>query len=167
MIIEWQKLITLNFNSFQYSYKSLMKIKYKEVETINEFIDAIRIRIDVFIKEQKCEPGWEPDEDDKNSRHFITISNKKIVSTARVRQTANEEYKIERMATKKEYRNKGISKGMVNFIVNNLDKNKPKKIWMQSQVQAQKFYEKCGFSAISKPYDLYGIQHIDMVLKKK
>ena len=33
-----------------------MDIKYKEVETINEFIDAIRIRIDIFIKEQKCKP---------------------------------------------------------------------------------------------------------------
>lgn len=72
-----------------------MNIKYKEVETINEFIDAIRIRIDVFIKEQKCKPGWEPDEDDKNAKHFIAIANNEIVSTARVRETANKEYKIE------------------------------------------------------------------------
>ena len=42
----------------------------------------------------------------------------------------------------------------------------PKKIWMQSQVQAQGFYEKCGFMAAFKPYDLYGIKHIDRVYKK-
>ena len=41
-----------------------------------------------------------------------------------------------------------------------------KRIWMQSQVQAQKFYEKCGFKAISKPYDLHGIKHIDMEYKE-
>ena len=70
------------------------------------------------------------------------------------------------MATKKEYRNKGISKGLVDFIINYLNKLKPQKIWMQSQVQAQKFYEKCGFKAISKPYDLYGIPHIDMEIKR-
>jgi len=34
-----------------------MKIMYKKVETINEFIDAIRIRVDVFILEQKCPPA--------------------------------------------------------------------------------------------------------------
>ena len=45
-----------------------MDIEYKEVQTINEFIDAIRIRIDVFIKEQKCEQSYEPDEDDKNTK---------------------------------------------------------------------------------------------------
>ena len=143
-----------------------MDIKYKEVKTINKFIDAIRIRVDVFIKEQKCEPGWEPDKHDKNSKHFIAITKNQVVSTARVRETADKEYKIERMATIKEYRNKGISKGLVGFIVKYLDKFKPKKIWMQSQVQAQKFYEKCGFYPISKPYDLYGIPHVDMLLKK-
>ena len=47
-----------------------MQITYKEIETINEFIDAIRIRVDVFIKEQGFEPGWEPDEDDKVSKHL-------------------------------------------------------------------------------------------------
>ena len=41
-----------------------------------------------------------------------------------------------------------------------------KKIWMQSQVQAQGFYEKCGFKAVSKSYDLYGIEHIDMEYEK-
>lgn len=78
-----------------------MTIKYKEVETINEFIDAIRLRIDVFIKEQGFQPGWEPDEDDKISRHFIAMVDDKIVATARFRETAKGEIKIERMVTKK------------------------------------------------------------------
>ena len=139
-----------------------MDVIYKEVKTINEFIDAIRIRVDVFIKEQKCEPGWEPDEDDKVSRHFIAIVDDKIVSTARVREPAKREFKIERMATIKEYRGKHISIGLLNYMINKITKLKPKRIWIQSQVRSQKFYEKYGFKAISKPYDLYGIPHIDM-----
>ncbi|MBI2655244.1 GNAT family N-acetyltransferase [Candidatus Woesearchaeota archaeon] len=141
------------------------KIKYKEVEKIEEFIDAIRIRVDVFIKEQKCEPGWEPDEKDKKSMHFIAITGNKIVATARARETRKNEYKIERMATKKEYRKKGIGKGLVECIIKNISKQKPKRIWMQSQVRAQRFYETCGFKTISKPYNLYGIKHIDMELE--
>lgn len=139
-----------------------MDNKYKEVETINEFIDAIRIRADVFIIEQNSKPGWEPDELDKNSRHFIAIVDNKIVSTARVRETSKKEFKIERMATIREHRGKEISKGLVEFIIQKLKKENPKRIWMQSQVQAQKFYEKCGFKTISNPYDLYNIPHIDM-----
>src|SRR3989338_6452019 len=105
------------------------RIKYKEIENGEEFIDAIIIRVDVFIKEQKCEPGWEPDEDDKGATHFIAISGKKIVATARVRLTGNKEHKIERMATKKEYRKKGIGKGLVEYIIKNISKQKPKRIW--------------------------------------
>ena len=143
-----------------------MSIDYKEIETISEFIDAIRIRVDVFIKEQKCEPGWEPDEEDKNSKQYIAIVDGKIVSTARMRETGDNEIKIERMATIKEFRNKGITKGLVEFIVDSVKDLNPKKIWMQGQVQAQKFYGKCGFEAVSKDYVLYGIPHIDMVYKK-
>ena len=139
--------------------------KCKEVEKIDEFIDAIRIRVDVFIKEQKCKPGWEPDQDDKKSKHFIAITGGNIVATARVRETGSREYKIERMATKKEHRKKGIGKGLVDYIINQIKKQNPKRIWMQSQVRSRKFYEKCQFKAVSKPYDLYGIQHIDMEFK--
>lgn len=139
-----------------------MNIKYKEVKTIPEFIDAIRLRVDVFIKEQDSKPGWEPDELDKNAKHYIAIVNNKAVSTARVRETSKGIFKIERMVTKKTYRKKGIGKGLLKFIINQLNKSRPKKIWLQSQVRSQKFYEKCGFKAVSKHYALWKIPHIDM-----
>lgn len=138
-----------------------MEITYKEVESIKEFIDAIRIRVNVFIIEQKCQPGWEPDEEDKTARHFIVIADGKIVSTLRIREI-EEGIKIERMATDKEYRGKDISKGLIEFVLEEIKKLKPQKIWMEAQVQAKEFYEKCGFKAISEPYDQYGISHLKM-----
>ncbi|MCX6814541.1 MAG: GNAT family N-acetyltransferase [Candidatus Aenigmarchaeota archaeon] len=144
-----------------------MEVKYKEVKTISEFIDAIRIRADVFIKEQRFQPGWEPDEDDKFSRHFIAIADGKIVSTARFRETSKGQIKIERTATKKEYRGKGIGKGLLEFMLKKMAELKPKKIILMSQVQSQPFYEKYGFRAVSKPYDMYGVKHIDMAYTKK
>ncbi len=141
-----------------------MKVKYKKIETLQDFVEAIRIRVDVFIKEQGFQPGWEPDEEDKIARHFIaTDNNVLIVATARVREPKMREFKIERMAVKKEYRGKGIGKGLVEFILRDLMKLKPKRIWLQSQVRSQTFYGKCGFQAVSKPYDLHGCEHIDMV----
>ncbi|MDD5145769.1 MAG: GNAT family N-acetyltransferase [Candidatus Pacebacteria bacterium] len=139
-----------------------MDVKYKEISTINEFIDAIRLRADVFIIEQGFQPGWEPDEDDKISKHFIAVVDDKIVSTARLRETAKNEIKIERMVTKKEYREKGIGTGLVKFMVEEIKKLNPSRIWLQSQVQAQKFYEDVGFKSVSKPFDMWGVPHIDM-----
>ncbi|HLD97237.1 MAG TPA: GNAT family N-acetyltransferase [Candidatus Nanoarchaeia archaeon] len=139
-----------------------MSAEYNEVNSISEFIDAIRLRVDVFIKEQGFEPGWEPDEDDKVSRHFIAIEAGVVIATARVREPEKQEFKIERMAVKQQHRGKGVGKGLVEFILMALAKFKPKKVWLQSQVKSQPFYEKCGFQAQSKPYDLYGCPHIDM-----
>lgn len=141
-----------------------MGIMYKEVETLPEFIDSIRLRVDVFIKEQGFALGWEPDEEDKAAIQFIATDNNLLaVATARVRGIGGmTELKIERMAVRKDYRGKGVGKGLIEFIIQDLVKFKPKKIWMQSQVQAQKFYEKCGFKATSQPYDLHGCPHIDM-----
>ncbi len=41
-----------------------------------------------------------------------------------------------------------------------------KRLWMQAQQHAQKIYEKAGFKATSKKYDLWnlGIPHVDMEL---
>ena len=138
------------------------KVQYKKVSSITKFIDAIRIRVDVFIKEQGFAVGWEPDEDDKTAIHYIAIDNGMIVATARVREMEKNEFKIERMATKKEYRGQGIGTGLINYIIGELQTRKAKRIWMQAQCQAQDFYEKCGFKPISKPFNHHGLDHIEM-----
>lgn len=147
--------------------RPLMNIIYKEVTTISEFIDSIRLRVDVFIIEQKCPPGWEPDELDKAAKHYIALVDKKIVATARLLEDPRGTVRIERMVVKKEYRRKGIGKGLTAYIIKQAKKQSPTRIWMQAQCQAQKFYEKIGFKPISKNYDLHGlgILHVNMEYK--
>ena len=137
---------------------------YKKIKTINDFIDAIRIRTDVFVIEQKCPPGWEPDELDKKSIHFGVIADHKLVATVRLRKESKNTIKIERMAVKKEYRGKGIGLGLIKYVLNQILKKGHKKIWMQVQLHTQKMYERAGFKTTSKPYDLWnlGIPHVDM-----
>jgi len=139
-----------------------MDVRYREVKTIGEFIDAIRLRVDVFIKEQGFAPGWEPDEEDKTSKHFIAIADGKVVATARCRPMTKSRFKIERMVTKKGYRNKGTGKGLLDFILRDIMKQKPKRIWLMSQLKSKGFYEKCGFRATGKPFNMWGVEHVDM-----
>ncbi len=144
-----------------------MKVTYKRVETINEFIDAIRIRVDVFILEQKCPPGWDPEELDKTSDHFIAVVDGKIVAYARLREEPKDAIKIENMVVEKAYRRKGIGEGLTKHILTQAKKKNPKKIWMEAQSYAQDFYKKLGFQTVSEEYDLYslGIPHVKMEYK--
>lgn len=141
-----------------------MNVIYREAKSINDFIDLIRVRVDVFIVEQKCPAGWEPDELDKKSIHFIAILDHEIVATARLREEPKNTAKIERMAVRKEHRGKGIGSGLTKYVLNQALKKGFKKILIQAQLHAQKMYEKAGFKMTSKPYDLWnlGIAHVDM-----
>ena len=141
-----------------------MRIRYKQIESINEFIDAIRIRVEVFIIEQKCPPGYDPDELDKISKHYIALADDKIVAMVRLREDPKSVAKLETMVVKKEYRGKGIGTGLTKYVIKQALKQGYKKIWVQAQKHAQHLYEKTGFKVISKPYDLYnlGIPHVDM-----
>lgn len=134
----------------------------KRVETINEFIDAIRLRVNVFVIEQGCELGWDPDEADKISKHFIALSDGKVVSTARYREITKGEIKIERMATEKEYRGQNIGKDLIRFMLKDIERLKPVRVWVRSQVQSEPFYQKCGFVAVSEPHEYWGVLHVDM-----
>ncbi len=138
---------------------------YKKVSSIREFIDAIRLRVDVFIKEQAFEPGWEPDEDDKSAYHYIALVNGITVATARWREIIPGEIKIERLATRKEFRGKGIAKGLLSHMITDIKQHNPKRIWLNSQCHAQKFYEKCGFIPVSDAFDMHGTLHIEMEYK--
>jgi predicted GNAT family N-acyltransferase len=136
----------------------------KEANTIPDFIDAIRLHVEVFIKEQGFQPGWEPDEDDKHPRHFIATEQGTAVAACRFSETAPGELKIERMAVAKEHRANGIGRVLLERIIEEIKKQHPMRIWLRSRVRSQFFYEKCGFRPISAPFDLYGVQHVDMGL---
>ncbi|OGK18134.1 hypothetical protein A2866_06610 [Candidatus Roizmanbacteria bacterium RIFCSPHIGHO2_01_FULL_39_8] len=143
-----------------------MKIVCREIETIQEFIDAIRIRVDIFIIEQKGPPGWEPDDLDKNSSHFVALVKDEIVGTVRLREDPKGVAKFERMAVTKKYRDRGIGLKLTSFVIGQAKNQGCKKIWMQAQKYTKGLYEKAGFKTTSKPYDLWnlGIRHIDMEL---
>ena len=141
-----------------------METAYKEVKSIPEFVDAIRLRVEVFIIEQGYPSNLEPDEQDRVSRHFIAICDGKVVSTARVLETAAGEFRIGRMATKKEFRGRGIGKGLLAHIVETIRVLKPKRVWLRSQTHAENFYAKCGFKKTTEPFDYEGTPHVDMEL---
>ena len=134
----------------------------KSVESIAEFIDAIRLRVAVFIVEQNCEPGWEPDETDKIAKHFIASLDSRVVATTRCWKPVENEVKIERFVVDAKHRGFGIGRMLLNYVSSELEKERPARIWAQCQAHAQSFYERCGFTVEGPAYDHFGILHVDM-----
>ena len=147
--------------------KSSFKIKNMKIRLAKnkkELEDIFRIREIVFIKGQRVPRKRERDEFDKSAKHVIVFYNKKPIGCARVR-FVHKKAKLERIALLKEYRNKGLGKMIMDYLINYCRKKKSKEIVLNSQYYIKDFYRKCGFKTRGKIFMDAGIKHIEMYLK--
>jgi ElaA protein len=71
---------------------------------------------------------------------------------------------IGRVLTAKEYRGKGLGKLLMEEGHKAVNKLFPgSSIQIGAQLYLKEFYESFGYTAVTEPYDLDGIQHIGMV----
>lgn len=144
------------------------KIKKFNELNIEEIYKILALRNEVFIVEQEC-PYLDCDDKDLNSYHLFLTENGEIVSYLRILEkgVSYDEISIGRVAVKKSYRGKGISRKMmlkaIEFIENNLSENTIK---IQAQAYLLNFYSSLGFKAVSEEYLEDNIPHIDMIYKK-
>ena len=96
-----------------------MKIKVKIINTKKEHEMCLAIRRQVFILEQNISKQIETDDYLVNATHILAISKEKAVGTARYRRT-DSGIKLERFAVLKQFRNLGIGKALVLFILEKL-----------------------------------------------
>ena len=144
------------------------KIKKFNELNIEEIYKILALRNEIFIVEQEC-PYLDCDDKDLNSYHLFLRENGEIVSYLRILEkgVSYDEISIGRVAVKKSYRGKGISRKMmlqaIEFIENNLTENAIK---IQAQAYLLDFYSSLGFKAVSEEYLEDNIPHIDMIYKK-
>ncbi|HBI93678.1 MAG TPA: GNAT family N-acetyltransferase [Terrisporobacter glycolicus] len=144
------------------------KIKKFNELNIEEIYKILALRNEIFIVEQEC-PYLDCDDKDLNSYHLFLTENGQIVSYLRILEkgVSYDEISIGRVAVKKSYRGKGISRKMmqkaIEFIENNLSENTIK---IQAQAYLLDFYSSLGFKAVSEEYLEDNIPHIDMIYKK-
>ena len=136
----------------------IKKILFDEKKNLEK---CFQIRKEVFVKEQKCDPSDEY-ENEEVSTHFLLIDDNTAVATARYRQTKNG-IKMERFAVLKEKRGKGYGLLILNHMIDDLSNNKLIK-YLHAQVQVVGFYEKVGFKKIGEQFDEVGIMHYKMIL---
>ncbi len=115
------------------------------------------IRRIVFIEGQNVPSEIERDGLDQSCRHVIAFSDGKPVGTLRIRET-DEGLKLERIAVLEDYRNRGIGKAMIKFVLSSFKG----KIYMNAQYYLLDYYKKMGFVPAGKKFLEAGIEHIKM-----
>ena len=137
-----------------------MKIKVKIINTKKEHEMCLAIRRQVFILEQNISKQIETDDHLVNATHILAFSKEKAVGTARYRRT-DSGIKLERFAVLKQFRNLGIGKALVLFILEKL-KNE-KFIYLIAQESVIGFYDNLGFDLIGEFFYEAEIPHQKMV----
>lgn len=133
--------------------------KFTQLST-QELYQIYKLRVDVFVVEQKC-PYHEIDDIDLESYHiYLQDDNSKILSYCRLYQQ-NDTYQIGRVISSTRRKGYGtqIMKTALEFAAQTLHADT---IIIEAQTYAKNFYEKIGFIQTSEPFDEDGIEHMQM-----
>jgi predicted GNAT family N-acyltransferase len=148
-----------------------MALEVKQISSESELREALNIRRKVFVDEQKVPESLEIDEFDQLSSqalHFLTYKGGVPIATARVRfLDSGKRAKIQRVATLAEYRNQGVGRSMMKYIMSFIPSKHltVQELFLEAQVHAIPFYEKLGFEAFGDEFMDAGIPHRAMQLK--
>ena len=143
-----------------------MQIRIKSFEDLTkpELYEILRLRVDVFVVEQKC-PYPEIDGKDYNAIHIYLKNEEEILAYARVYKEEGQVH-IGRVIAKE--RRKGYATLILKEAIKAAKKfYQAKEIHIEAQTYAKKLYEKVGFVEDSEIYLLDGIEHVKMVLEIK
>ena len=134
----------------------------------DELYEFLKLRVDVFVVEQKC-PYPEMDDKDRHPETLHLAGKGKggeLMAYLRILPPglSFKEVSIGRVVVAKESRRQGISDTMLKIALDQINRTWPNEnIRIGAQVYLKKFYESHGFEAASESYLEDGIPHIDMI----
>lgn len=131
------------------------------------FKDAEYIRKKVFVEEQGVPYENEMGYEDETATHIVIYHLNNPVAVGRIVEDYNGDFKIGRIAVIKEFRKEGYGKELMNTIISLCNREKDKKIKLNSQLNAVNFYKKLGFKECGEVFLEEKIKHIAMVFEGK
>jgi len=144
--------------------KTKSAVKIKRVSSQLELVQALTIRIRVFVQEQRVPAEIELDSDDQRAIHFLAIKLARAVGTARI-VMRHGDAKIGRMAVLKADRRKGVGAALLKRAIASARGMGARKIYLHAQIAVTGFYERMGFCAVGRVFDEAGIAHRRMIFR--
>ena len=140
-----------------------MEIKNSSTSSFNKIKgDALTVRKAVFVTEQNIDINLELDDLDDDSMHFVAYVDGLPAATARIHQTNDNGWHIQRVATLKEFRHQGLARAiMLNMEALAREKHITY-LTLGAQLSAEAFYRKLAFTPEGAIFLDANIQHIKM-----
>ncbi len=131
--------------------------------------DAMRLRMQVFVREQGIPVEIEADEFDVTSLHAVAINGLgQCVATGRMLPSGNDAdradvMRIGRMAVARPLRGTQLGRQVLDALVDAARRHGKRQVELHAQRTAESFYRRAGFTVVGDPYEEAGIAHISMV----
>lgn len=138
-------------------------IEYKWLSGSDNLDGVMKIRYDVFCREQGYPATLEKDDAESRSLHLEARCDGKVVGCGRLTQENENTYHIGRIALYPEYRGGGNGAGIVRELLNKAHKLGAEQVTLSAQTHAVGFYKKLGFIPNGAQYMDENIPHIDMI----
>jgi predicted GNAT family N-acyltransferase len=123
-------------------------------------VQASRIRLAVFVEEQRVPPEIEMDAHDAVSVHALAYDDGRAVGTGRLLPDGH----IGRMAVLREHRAQGVGGAILVRLIAEARRRGMREVVLSAQTHALEFYRKHGFAPSGGVYMEAGIPHQEMRL---
>jgi predicted GNAT family N-acyltransferase len=142
-----------------------MEIKQTRDTMSDIYIQALKIRHEVFVKEQGVPLNLEIDENEAYTIHFVMYTDD-MTPAATLRLLPSEDHKsflLQRMAVMPDFRGQGFANTLIADAVQFVKAQGGTQIVLHAQIQAVGLYEKNGFKKVGDVFEEAGIQHYEMI----
>ena len=120
--------------------------------------EASRIRLKVFVEEQRVPPEIEMDDKDAVCVHALAYAGGKAVGTGRLLPDGH----VGRMAVLKQSRSLGVGGAILERLVEEARRRGMREVVLSAQTHALGFYRKHGFRQEGEVFEEAGIPHQEM-----
>lgn len=124
--------------------------------------DAFDVRHDVFVDEQGVDADEEWDGNDEDAVHVVAYEGAYPVGTARLRIPVDGVAKIERVAVRRSYRERGVGRQLMDALETAARDRGCSRAVLHAQTAVETFYEKLGYERNSGVFEEAGISHVKM-----
>ncbi len=134
---------------------------------VDQLFDLLKLRADIFVVEQNCVYS-DLDEHDRNpeTHHLLGFDGKQLIAYLRLLppNATYSECAIGRLVIHPNFRQQGKAHALLTQGIEQAMRiwSNPHCLQLGAQAHLESFYQKHGFTAISKCYLEDGIPHIDM-----
>ena len=129
--------------------------------TTEELYEILKVRTKIFVVEQNC-PYLDPDGMDYQSLHVFYEENGQVLAYLRAFRKDEEMVQMGRVLSAEH--GKGYGRKILTEGLNQIrQKMNPKRIYIEAQCYATRFYEREGFRICSEEFLEDGIPHVGMI----